>query len=76
MGIEDELCEEEIDNLVNQLDKEENREEYREEHSGIVPGLEIEYVPEDFRAIPCSPTDIEAVNRALNEQYFGKYHQD
>ena len=65
--IEDNLDEEDLDreaDLANQLDEE---------------GIDIDfasksrfqYVPEDPRAIPCSPTDVEAINRVLNEQYFG-----
>jgi len=44
----------------------------KEEETTFSPLFGISYVPEDFRAIPCSPTDVEAVNRALEELYFGR----
>jgi hypothetical protein len=63
MVMEDHLSEEEADDLADQLDEEDD--------TRVTFGFRFQYVSEDLRASPCSPTDIAAVDRALNEQYFG-----
>jgi len=64
------FMEEDFNGLEHEV--EDSAELAKEEETTFTPLFGISYVPEDCRAIPCSPTDVEAVNRALDELYFGR----
>jgi len=63
MVLEDHFDEEALEDLVHQI---EDPDVVR-----IIDGVKFEYHPEDCRATPCSDGDIDALNRALDEKYFG-----